>query len=151
MLIPTGSTRATSFNLTNLAAIAAPMAMPMATTPLRLAGMLISLLCKAIGTQATSNKRKVAPAPQNTLPPNNANLHLLANVAQLPAAQNVNPLDFLANIIALQPPLPVPAPPQLIPQAAQPPQAVRVSARNRAPRAYNGNDPYRRVYPGGNG
>ena len=63
----------------------------------------------------------------------------------------MNPLDFLANIIALQPPLPVPAPPQLIPQAAQPPQAVRVSARNRAPRAYNGNDPYRRVYPGGNG
>ena len=77
------------------------------------------------------------------------NLHLLANVAQLPAAQNSNPLDFLANVVALQPALPIPPAAQPIPQPPQP--AIRVSGRNRAPRAYNGNDPYRRVYPGGNG
>jgi hypothetical protein len=98
-----------------------------------------------------NRQQNIASPPVQIQPPNNANLHLLANVAQLPAAQNVNPLDFLANIIALQPALPVPYPPQPIPQAAQPRQPVRVSARNRAPRAYNGNDPYRRVYPGANG
>ena len=102
--------------------------------------------------QQNRNIQIIASQPVQIQPPpapQNAGLHLLANVAQLPAAQNSNPLDFLANVVALQPALPIPPAALPIPQPPQPPP--RVSGRNRAPRAYNGNDPYRRVYPGGNG
>ena len=99
--------------------------------------------------QQNQNIQIIASQPVQIQPPQNAGLHLLANVAQLPAAQNSSPLDFLANIVAFQPALPVPPAVRPIPQPPQPP--VRVSSRNRAPRANNGNDPHRKTYPGGKG